>query len=1302
MSLASVRKTVFNPLLQTKEDVAAYLKSLPNPNGTAHPFNKTLLLLENDKIEEIDISDKSEDYFFSATDLNTLSETITQRIELFSGNLEKFKAYQIISLVNPYLEVPFVAGESTIVVLSVRDPTFYDFCLGNANGNMVLFSNTTDASLPGFRHSGDISQGNNLLHHAIFDDDMNEEPFTLFVSGYSNNALHRYKPQSPAVTICDHEAKIMYVVPVPLDQATIGEATLCAPVVGRRRGNKLCFSVLPSAVTSQQVAGGSRLAGDTLARAIAREPPPPAPTQVGLTSAPDAKPAKKKTKSDEAKETLTIVEVDTAKPLFVTEEGCKFPEIAKGKDGNHITFFQGITVHSEQPEDVEAEDKVVLPCALGNALEGSMILALGKPFTGAKVSQEQYTRLFDKAPLVVFTVSDRMSDQARVLNPDLRCNALYILQTTTPIPDQSTASVEDMLNEVKINAITALSGPQSIVVIQLGDRYYFYRGIRWPGLFEEIPKFAEDITEAIEAIFESQEAPKHPWNNIVSVGGDPTVYFKNAISTPDELYTNFTSLGLDELENFKPEILDTLSQLQVAMSPKDLPVFTSKLQNSLKRIIDDLVAPLKKEYVDALLASKGKTRDPKLMEKYRRAEKQAKVAVQWLIDALGGLVSTRISSTRQYDLKQMIRKQKIMDNVAASKDMTYDSLALLLEEHCTEIGMVIANIESTQFRTLLEKVSDSNLLRHIQQLPRETGRICALDNRVQYLSGLDSGIILPLSQDGHTGPLAMQKGQLALSFPYGVSDDTTGSAFAFACFDQFINIKHPYSQFWVELCNLHHVSMFRILQRNTITSAIQSREFSITPANKDLGFMLAYCLTDAMKSLAATRAGIPQEAKFGEDVDTTTKMMRGLFGYLMTSLAAGVQPMSMAWQMLSKSTTIEAPPQDEFWLYGRIIELFPYTAWPQAQFKKNVRLLVARLIRRQIADPVTKPLRDSMAQMKQDEFRDYIKKRNVHLKWVEVTVEVLSKLLLGGYAGEENRDKVKGIAQRLVDLVPPEELTVSKGKRGLIRVMKAFKKLKETGEIEAVDLDTRQAAGHTYAKRSAAMKELKEKLVEAASEKKVAETKKAYDDIQAKMREIASRFKVESVKVQNHKNIDEVVSKLEKGEELELKRILALLKSDAEIYREPWRVGKFEEPEPSKMHLVHFILTEEMIGPDEAKSKEVIIEEPKTLDQRLSALPGGDKAGKLAIVMEKVKETAELIKIANLPEDDFMAMFKFCNGNTEEEVETLKKSIVVYLEGWSDVVAAEGRVMDLLRGPKGKAEDKEIAEVDAKAAASAK
>lgn len=1284
MSLSNVRKTVFNPLLQTKEEISEYLQSLSDGNNIAHPFNKTLLVREKNKIHEIDISDKPESFFFSATDLNSLSETITNRIELFTTDLDKFKEYNIISLTTSYLEVPFVSGEKAIIALSKRQPTYYDLCLGDVDGNIICYSSTSSTRHPGITHSGDRNHGDTLLHFLTVGDNMANKPFALFVSGYQYTQLSRYQPQNPAVMICDHPSKLMYVIPVPLDAVTIGEATLCAPVVGRRRGDKLCFSVLPSAVTSNQMASGSSLPGDTMARAIAREILPTSP--VSSTSGPagtsSQKPKAKKAKVVEVP-TMKLeaeVDVDIRKPLIITEEGCSLPAFIKEQDGNHISFFQGISVHAKQPEDIKMEDSsVVFPCALGNTLEGPMILALGKSMVGAKVTSEQYRKLFDKSSVIVFTVSDKMTDQARVLNPDLRCNALYIVQPHEDLTSKGnqTGGVEDMLNDIKINAITALAGPQSIVVVQLGERYYLHRGIRWEGVFVDVPKFGEDVTEAIEDILKVQDMQKRPWNNIISLTANPEVYFRGKPCTADDLYTNFTSLTLEELESFKPEILDTLVQLQVVMSPKDLPALTSRLQVALKKMMDDSFADAKKEYLDKLMASGGKERDPRLLEKYRRGEKQAKVAVQWLIDALAALVSSRISSTRRNDLKQMIRKSKIQDNVAASKEMTYEGLGELLEEHCSEIGMVIANIEETAFRKLMSELSNGKLLTHLQEQAGKTPpRICTLDDRVLHLTGLDSGIIIPLSQEYHNGPLSIPKGQVAMAIPRGLSKGENGSAFAFACFDQFINIKHPFSQHWFELCNEAHISVLRILQRNTMCNAIPMREYHVAPSNKDLGFLLAYSITDIMKSLAATRSAPPPPS---DDGDTTTKVMRGLYGYLMTVLAAGTQPMSMGWQMLSKSDAIEVPTSDTFWLYTTIIQLFPYTAWPQEQFKKNVRLLVAKLVRKQVTDPVTKSLRENVSQMEQNKVKEFAIKRNKELRWGEVILEVLKTLLSGIY---DDKDNVKQIAERALSIVPTEEVSKKKGKRGLYRAIRALRKLKDSGDLSLLDKDSRLSAANTYAKRSAAFKEEKSKLLAAGLEHPD-EAEARLNELVESRKALAEKFGVEKVHMQNKKHLNKFASLIEdvKSGKVDRKAVI-VLKGDAELYREAWVVGKPEEQEePSKKHLIQFVLTGDMPPADVAtQPTEVAEKPPQALSDKLSALPGGDKAGKMVKVVEKISALKGFCQLAKLPEADFEYMLNYGRSNQENEVDTLKKVAMIYLENWSDVNDAQERVMAFLKG----------------------
>lgn len=73
--------------------------------------------------------------------------------------------------------------------------------------------------------------------------------FAIFVSGFQNTKLTRFQERNPVVMIANHTEKALYIVPVPLDAASIGDATLCSPVVIKREGDSLVCSILPTPTT---------------------------------------------------------------------------------------------------------------------------------------------------------------------------------------------------------------------------------------------------------------------------------------------------------------------------------------------------------------------------------------------------------------------------------------------------------------------------------------------------------------------------------------------------------------------------------------------------------------------------------------------------------------------------------------------------------------------------------------------------------------------------------------------------------------------------------------------------------------------------------------------------------------------------------------------------------------------------------------------------------------------------------------------------------------------------------------------
>jgi hypothetical protein len=47
--------------------------------------------------------------------------------------------------------------------------------------------------------------------------------------------------------------QVLYIIPVPLDAATIGDATICCPLVIMRDGDSLVCSILPTATTDRKM-----------------------------------------------------------------------------------------------------------------------------------------------------------------------------------------------------------------------------------------------------------------------------------------------------------------------------------------------------------------------------------------------------------------------------------------------------------------------------------------------------------------------------------------------------------------------------------------------------------------------------------------------------------------------------------------------------------------------------------------------------------------------------------------------------------------------------------------------------------------------------------------------------------------------------------------------------------------------------------------------------------------------------------------------------------------------------------------
>ena len=224
--MEQVRKTYFDPLATSKGQIRDILQNLDI--GSAHPFSPEGILLCKTKkgIEEIDISGFEEDYFYNAIDLGEMGETLAKRMDNFKSRLGKylhpfllycdswltslgvFNDFQVSQAPSTTFKIPLHSGKISILAVSLRYPTYYDFCLGDADGNTSCWC--AKETLGGISHSGDCNEGGDLLQFAKLDTDSlsEEKPICVFISGFNNTHITRFLGTHPALMVADHDEKV--------------------------------------------------------------------------------------------------------------------------------------------------------------------------------------------------------------------------------------------------------------------------------------------------------------------------------------------------------------------------------------------------------------------------------------------------------------------------------------------------------------------------------------------------------------------------------------------------------------------------------------------------------------------------------------------------------------------------------------------------------------------------------------------------------------------------------------------------------------------------------------------------------------------------------------------------------------------------------------------------------------------------------------------------------------------------------------------------------------------------------------
>ncbi|WZH45271.1 uncharacterized protein QYS62_006314 [Fusarium acuminatum] len=1138
-----VRKTYFDPLATTKGRITELLQQLPV--GSAHPFSpeKVLLCRTNNGIEEIDISSYNEEYFYNAVDLGEMGEVLLRRMAGFKNHLAVFDDFQIIQAPAATFKIPIVSGNITILAVSELTPTYYDFCFSDEDCNSCCW--LARDTFSGITHSGDLINNKDLLDYVKIDaEKLTHKPIGVFISGYQKTQITRFLGTNPALMVADHVDKILYIIPVPLDKATIGDATLCCPLVIKRDEDSIICSILPTATTERDMmCHSNKTQSPCFPEAIRRadftlSAPQTAIAQEGNSEAELSRLALTNNNVTLNKRNAILTTDTSAIPRFLASNAQVI------RFGTSLEFI---------PSDsqVEETDKsaVVLPCIFGTQMQGPILLATGKVPSNIPFSDEKaLCAYYEQLESIAVVVDERMTDNARNLATGQRLNALFIVKVNSAKKPDTAEKVVSALSSANINAVTALAGPQSLIVANIDDSFYFYRGLADPKILDTSKlDFGADITDTIKSAgVKSLLVPNVP--RLINLGEDNTIVlpYTSQVVKPQDLAQIFEQLSINKINTMHDDITAAVPQLQALMSQKDLQNLSKGLIDILSAKIDKAVGPMRRDYIQYVATEfnldnrESVLKKNRMLGELRKATKETQAVLEPVISSLSNMLSSQTTSKRTHDMKRLVRQTQIQNNVEATKSMTFEGMTGLLEAHAEEMGVMLVNIETLPYKALLSKLTS----REIDARPA-----CELDSRILHLDGFDAGIIIEQSQSQHVGPLQSQAGPThpTLALPYLSQQRGDGSMLAWVCWDEFVNLKSPYQVRWMEKCNEAHIAALRIMMRDTLSRAIVSRDYNFQSGSIEIGHLMSSLLMASMSKLANMRTTAPVVLDKAED--TVTRLMRGLFGNLMTIAGSGVCPLSMVWQLFGLEAKYDIPTSEADWTwYENVVELYPYTGWPLEQFHTNLGRFLDKVIVRVVMK------NENVAEIKKSASEDlarFCRLRNVQLEHCRTIVTIFQRMLTT--SGVD----IPAIATRLAGNIPHE---LEKQTSGYTKMMKYIDHLSKGGDRRPAD-DAVYA--NVYTKRSAAFKDLKTVIAQACREKDWDTAKKSCQSIVDKHAEIASLWQIEpeKLKVQNMKNyrllIDADISEdADQETKNNTKKIVGRIIDDAEKDRLPWQVGK--------------------------------------------------------------------------------------------------------------------------------------------------
>jgi hypothetical protein len=518
-------KTFIGNVLWTEEEKRDRLLNGEDFVGCKH--GNIVLYKENGQIKSVDAHQIPVDMFINVASIAGNIDNLSSYICKFS-ELAKYTNYSFVSLNqgdNICIDAP---NPSNIFAFTATHKVgqYFDFVMYNNTKtlNTLTYNNRT---MSGYTHSGDILKEGYLLQYINNISNANKNVCTLGVVGYCLTELSKFENQNPSIVIIDEKSEILYVVPCPLDKATMARHTFASLATVKRTDGKINISVLRMPIGIDKVNTG----------AIGAE------VKESVISA-----ISEHTESSMSVTTVAVREINRIDTDVDLPQILHF--VQKGTEYTHDTpcfvFGRGL----EWVDNYIQIDHDAVTLSPFGILRGPSVISLLQSYHGS-IDMDEVTFLcaIDECKSIIIHINDKWIESVVKIN-DVLINGCIVIHVNLGLDN-----VETCMNKLCIAGVSAIAGPLAMVIVSIADKYYWYRGIPNYGI-TTLPEFGEDITDKIN--FEIS----NDWPNVF-YRDEQMLVWKNTTSDIVMAKTEILNMSCDSIVENMNDIKVLFTQLQV-------------------------------------------------------------------------------------------------------------------------------------------------------------------------------------------------------------------------------------------------------------------------------------------------------------------------------------------------------------------------------------------------------------------------------------------------------------------------------------------------------------------------------------------------------------------------------------------------------------------------------------------------------------------------------------------------------------------------------------------------------------------